>query len=233
MPVSRRLATFAALVAMTAFCLALLAARMVYSRSFFDDYLAWNIVLAWIPFLLALALYDIYRRGRSRIVVFALGLAWLAFLPNAPYILTDLIHLAPTYDRVPLWYEALLLVTSAWTGLLLGLISLYLVQAVVRVALGFVVSWLFVACTFVACAFGIYLGRFKRFNSWEIISNPHTIAHAILPNLSHPLMHPRAVGVTVLFSCLLAACYLVFYALIDPKIGAQGLTKRGAARESE
>ena len=223
--VSRRLATVAALVAMTGFCLALLAARIVVSGKFLHSFMAWNLLLAWIPFLCALWLYDRYRRDGSWLLIFVLGLAWLAFLPNAPYIVTDLIHLEATPGPIPLWFDAVFFVTAAWTGLLLGLVSLYLVQSVVRVAIGLVTSWLFVGFSFVLCAFGIYLGRFQRFNSWEIVSNPRSIAHFILDRAAHPVMHPRAIAVTVLFTGLLAASYLVFYAFVDPKIGAQGLVE--------
>ena len=84
-----------ALVAASAWCGVLLAVRKVEFGYFAYAGLVWNLVLAWVPLVLASLLVVSYRRGRSRVELFAVGFAWLIFLPNAPYVLTDFVHLAP------------------------------------------------------------------------------------------------------------------------------------------
>src|SRR5262249_40204331 len=126
-------------------------------------FLLWNLFLAWIPLLLALALYDLYRRG-SRSTLFApIGALWLLFLPNAPYIVTDFIHL-DALRRTPLWLDGITLSAFAWTGILLGFVSLYLVHAVVRHRFGARVGWEAVLVALALTSAGVYLGRVLRWN---------------------------------------------------------------------
>src|SRR5258707_5924632 len=129
----RQLAVLASLAFASAICLALLAVRVVYSDSLNYSFLAWNLFLAWLPMLCSLFAYNAYKRlGRlSWLVVAGCALAWLLFFPNAPYILTDLMHLSPRPDA-PLWFDVLLVIAFAWTGLFLGLVSLSLMHALVR-----------------------------------------------------------------------------------------------------
>ena len=126
----RRVATFFALVLMSGFCISVLAYRSTQPNGHFYDFLAWNLLLAWIPFLLAVALYDSDRRGRTPAVLVILGAVWLVFLPNAPYIVTDFVHIGEL-PGAPLWYDAGMTAAFAGTGLVLGLASVLLVQGVV------------------------------------------------------------------------------------------------------
>ena len=95
----------------------------------------WNLFLAWIPFGLAIYVYEGYRRGTGRVQLWAAGRLWLVFFPNAPYIVTDFKWLRD-WTGAPIWYDVVLVSSAAWCGLLLGFMSLYLMQAVVRRALG-------------------------------------------------------------------------------------------------
>src|ERR687888_455474 len=104
MRLNRRIVTFLALVGSSAFCLALLVVRSAATDTGLWTWLAWNLVLAWIPFLLALAVYDGHRRRAPRTFLVPLSLLWLVFFPNAPYILTDFIHLEQPL-AAPLWYD--------------------------------------------------------------------------------------------------------------------------------
>src|SRR5919201_1182942 len=98
----RRSLVLLSLALSSGFCLALEAARIAHSRTYLYGFLVWNLLLAWIPFLLALAIYDGHRRGRLRL---GLGALWLLFLPNAPYIGTDFIHIAHIRRGAPLWFD--------------------------------------------------------------------------------------------------------------------------------
>jgi uncharacterized membrane protein len=206
----RRLAVVASLAGLSLFVLAMLAVRMLYTGTRVQGGLAWNLFLAWIPFVLALVLYERSRAGASWRVLAALSLLWLAFFPNAPYLVTDLKHVG-NGGQVPVLYDVLLLSAAAWLGLLLGLTSLFLVHAVARRLIGVLDAWALVVAVLALSSFGIYLGRVQRWNSWDLVAHPGPLGHQIGAGLIHPLSHPRPLGLTVLLTAFLMASYLVLY----------------------
>jgi len=195
----------ASLAGLSLFAVAMIAGRVVYTRSFVHAGLAWNLFLAWVPFVLALVLYARARSGMSGPKVVALGGLWLLFFPNAPYVVTDLKHVGGG-SGIPILYDVLLLSAAAWTGLLLGLTSLFLVHAVARRFLGVVNAWALVVGVLAASSFGIYLGRVQRWNSWDVFLRPD----ALLGRLAEGL-HARPIALTVLLTSFLLASYLVLY----------------------
>jgi uncharacterized membrane protein len=209
----RRLAVLGALLLASAFACAMYAVRVVYADSITYGYLVWNLFLAWIPFLAALWVYDRHRRGRSGWSLAAPAALWLLFLPNAPYLVTDYIHLRSVADA-PIWYDAMLVTAFAWTGLLLGFVSLYLVQVVVRDRVSAVAGWATVLAAVVLSSFGIYLGRFLRWNSWDAIANPGGLLTDIGNRLADPLAYEKTMAVTVLFTGFLTVGYLVLYSFL-------------------
>jgi uncharacterized membrane protein len=203
---------FASLAAIT---LALLRDAAAGSVDFW--FLIWNLCLAWIPFLLALGAYGYARRASSTI---AFGFGWLLFFPNAPYIVTDFVHLqrgAP----VPLWYDALTIGAFAGVGLALGFASLYLMQCVVRRELGALAGWSIVLVASVLGSVGIYLGRFVRANSWDVLTRPEWFARLAHARLLDPLGNPRLIAVTCAFSLLLTIGYVTVYRALAPRIERQ------------
>jgi len=206
----RRLAILGSLAGLSGLVVAMVAVRVVYSGNSNYEALVWNLFLAWIPFGFALYVYDRYRSGAARTQLLLGGAFWLLFFPNAPYIVTDFKHLR-TWTGAPLWYDVVLVSAGAWAGLVLGFISLYLMQAVMRRALGALNAWLFVLFALVLSSFGIYLGRFQRSNSWDIFVRPQAFADNLWTRLADPNESARVVAVTVLFTAFLAATYLVFY----------------------
>jgi uncharacterized membrane protein len=213
----RRLAILGSLLGLTLLVYAMVGVRVVYSGSPHYGALVWNLFLAWIPFVLALGVYDGFRRGAARIPLIAGGVLWLLFFPNAPYIVTDLKHLR-TWEGAPIWFDVVMASAAAWAGLALGFISLYLMQAVVRRIVGAVNAWFFVLAVLALSSFGIYLGRFQRWNSWSVFTNPGRFAHNVWPHLAQPHEHPKTVAVTLLFTVFLAATYLVFYSFARPSM---------------
>jgi uncharacterized membrane protein len=198
----------------------MVAVRVSYSGNTFYESLVWNLLLAWIPFALAIYVYDSHRRGARGPVLWALGALWLVFFPNAPYIVTDFKWLRD-WTGAPIWYDVVLVASAAWCGLMLGFISLYLMQSVVRRSVGAAKAWVFVLAVLAASSFGIYLGRFQRWNSWDVFTQPGRFAHNVWPHLAQPYDHPKTVAVTALFTAFLGMTYLVFYSFAEVEAGEQ------------
>ena len=214
---NERLVVLVGLGVASAVALGLELVREHRYEAFDFRFLVWNLILAWIPLLLALLVYDRYRRG-SPFVALAPALAlWLLFLPNAPYIVTDFVHLSPT-SRAPLWLDGVELSAFAWTGMLLGFVSLYLVHAVARHRLGPALSWIGVFGVLALVGIGVYLGRVKRWNSWDLLTEPGARLAQLHAHLGDPASLTRAAGISFAVTCLLAAAYLVFYVLMAARI---------------
>jgi uncharacterized membrane protein len=209
---TRRIATLAALVLGSLGCCMLVGVRIVYTGVPNFPYLIWNLVLAWIPFLLAMLLYDGFRRGMGVFGLTTLGGLWLLFFPNAPYIVTDFVHLRRD-PLSPLWFDGITIASFAAVGLLLGFGSLYLVQSVVRRAVGTGLAWVVAAATLSLGSVGIYLGRFVRLNSWDILTSPHYLLWLAGRRLADPLGNPRLLAVVLASTLLLGAAYVVVYTL--------------------
>jgi uncharacterized membrane protein len=196
-------------VAASAWCGWLLAFRKVAFGHFTHQGLVWNLVLAWVPLVLAGWLVSAYSRGRPRFELGAIGLAWLVFLPNAPYVLTDFVHLEADH-RV---FDSILIASFAVTSLMLGLTSLLLVQLVVSRAAGALSGWLTAFGSLFAASMGIYLGRVHRLNSWDVIHRPGHIWRLFRLRADNPLGNPHLIGYVVLFSGALALAYAGLYGL--------------------
>lgn len=209
---NRRIRTLLALTLASLFCVALVVARAVATETAVFAWLVWNLFLAWVPFVLALVVYDGRRRGTSAKVLVPLSLLWLVFFPNAPYILTDFVHLEQ--DLVaPVWFDALMFASFAFTGLLLGYASLYLMQAVVRARYGVLAGWAAAIGALAVSSVGIYLGRFVRVNSWDVVANPDFLLGIARLRLEDPLGNPKLIAVALLFSAFLTVTYIVVYSL--------------------
>ena len=208
----RRVTTIFAFVLASGLCGAMLLARTVETGSSSWRFLVWNLVLAWIPFLLALALYDAHRRRAGRAWQLLLAAGWLLFLPNAPYIVTDFLHVG-VIGGAPIWFDASLVAAFAATGLMLGMASLLLVQAVVARSWGAVWSWLVLVPVLGLCSLGIALGRIARFNSWDAVAQPDAILRVLGDKLLDPGTAVRGIAVVGALTVSLAVGYLVLYAV--------------------
>lgn len=188
-------------------------------------FLVWNLFLAWIPFGLALCAALVHRRAGPRPLLWALGVCWLLFLPNAPYILTDFIHLGRR-GGVPLWFDAALIGTFAGVGLALGLASLLIMHHVVAARSGRLVGWVFAVSALVLSAIGVYLGRFLRFNSWDVITDPNSLVSVVLQRLADPFGNPFLLRFGLLMSILLLGSYGVAWILGRGILGSAQETTR-------
>lgn len=209
------LVTFGCLIFASVVCLALSAARYYRTGYLGSLFLAWNLFLAWVPFVYAFFAYRLHNSRFHKLLsvpgVIGCALIWLLFLPNAPYLLTDLIHLR-VVDNSLYWYDLLMLLWYAWTGFLLGIISLYLMQQVVADSFGKVVGWLFVIVTLSLASFGVYLGRFLRWNSWDVLADPYPLFADIYNHFRHPLAYFQSHAFWIIFATLLIFTYIIFTA---------------------
>jgi uncharacterized membrane protein len=206
----RRLVTLFGLLAASAFCVALVVVRNIHTGNGDFRYLVWNLFLAWIPFVLAVVVYDRWRRRGASFTLFALGALWLLFFPNAPYIVTDFVHLERG-GAVPYWYDAVTIAAFAWMGVLLGFASLFLMQTVVRQWHGAVAGWAFALVAIGLGSLGIYLGRFLRLNSWDALEHPSVIPRILHAVARDPFAYQEAIAVTMLFTLALSFAYFLLY----------------------
>ncbi len=208
-PFKFRLTVFALLCGATLLSLLLFRLRFELSGTLDYVFLVGNIFLAWIPLGFAhLATTFAWRR---RYVLLSLPIAatlWLLFFPNAPYILTDLQHLGYPRPGIPVWFDVLLIIWFAWTGLLLGMVSLFLMQDIVRREFGGIVGWLFVFAVGVLGSLGIYIGRFLRWNSWDLLFHPLGRFSEFIYYAMHPSMQ------SIIFIMVFSAFFIFFYVTI-------------------
>jgi uncharacterized membrane protein len=196
------------------------AGRVYFSQQWSFLYLIWNLFLAWLPYLFSLLAAGLDRMyPRHGWLLLAPGAAWLAFFPNAPYLLTDFLHLRERYP-IPMWYDTGLLAAFAWTGVFLAIASLRTMQALVRAHAGWLFSWAFVTAVAGLSGLGVYLGRFLRWNSWDLLFQPFNILEDLLARLADPLSHRGFLGFTLMFTAFLLVCYLMFIS-VHPVGGAR------------
>ena len=194
---------------------ALIVTRVGLTGSGFGLFLVWNLVLAAVPLAASTAIVRLDARGAGAGSLFGLGAVWLLFLPNAPYILTDLVHLAYR-PPVPFWFDLALLLSAGGLGLLSGYVSLSDVQRVVARRVGPRVAWAGSVAVLFLSAFGIYLGRELRWNSWDVVAAPGTLAADIVALVLNPLAHPTTVVMTLVFGGMLTLGYVVLHELARP-----------------
>ena len=176
-------------------------------------FLLWNLFLAWVPYLLSLTIQPAFERSRSWVISGSLFCLWLLFFPNAPYIVTDLLHLRDR-SSIPHWYDVMLFFSFAWTGLTLGYLSLLEVRRFVLQQWGRAAAEIMALTTLALCGFGVYLGRVQRWNSWDILVAPKALLQDVLYSLTHPMAHAGTLGLAVVLTGFLILGYWVIRALV-------------------
>lgn len=205
----------AILILSSIFSLVLVTFRIYYTNLPTFRFLIWNLFLAWIPYGISLILLVYGKQIKSKILIFFLLSTWLLFFPNSPYILTDLYHLGPKI-YVPLWYDLVLILSFAWNGVFLGFLSLSNVQHFIKERTNNITSWIFAFGALCLSAFGIYLGRYLRWNSWSILTQPEKLFWDIIDRIIHPFTHLETLAMTAIFSTFLIIAYLTLKVLINP-----------------
>lgn len=204
---------FFPLLASSGLAVGLFAGRVWLSHSRWYSFLVWNLILAWLPFVWSLWALSIHRRQPRRWwMLLPPGALWLLFFPNAPYLITDFLHLRARAP-VPLWYDIGLLMAFAWAGCFLALTSLGMMHQIIIAYAGRRGSWLFIGVIMGLCGLGIYMGRFLRWNSWDLLLFPSDVLHDVGQRLIHPFSNLQTYGVTLMFAAFLFVCYWTFVSI--------------------
>jgi uncharacterized membrane protein len=198
---------FLGIISFLCFCLSIF--RFVYTGSYLYLFLNWNLFLAFIPWILSSIIAIKPKLENNKIKVISLLLIWLLFFPNAPYILTDLLHLQE-YSSMPKWFDLLLILLFAWVGILFGFFSLWNIEKILKNKMGNNWTTLIATGLLFLGSFGVYLGRYLRWNSWDIVIQPFHLLSDIRDRLVNPLHHTETWGMTLLMGILLLIIYWSF-----------------------
>ena len=194
------------LILSSLFSIALIAFRMLYTGDLLFVFLIWNLFLAFIPY--AVSGWMIRRmHHKNKMIFFLCVVLWLIFLPNAFYIITDLFHLDMNIE-VPLWYDLALLLSFAWNGLLFGMVSVRQMERLFENYFSKKFDLLFIFPVMVLNGLGVYIGRYLRFNSWDVIMNPFQLAQDIIFLFIHPVRNRFDWSMIVCYSVLLTMIYV-------------------------
>ena len=202
------------LIVMSLFSFGLSVSRFIITDTKVFLFLNWNLFLAFIPWLISSWL--VIKGTTTKVSLVLLTVSWLLFFPNSPYILTDLFHLQMRASA-PIWFDLVVIRSFAWTGLMFGFISLMDIETLLKKYAGEKITNLVSILFLFLASFGIYLGRYLRWNSWDTISNPFGLFNDIFDRIISPFDHPRTWGMTLLMGILLNMMYFSIKLLKDKK----------------
>jgi len=198
------------MLALVIFCFCFSVFRYIYSDTKTFLFLNWNLFLAFVPWALTSIAIIKPALRKSKITIIILLGSWLLFFPNAPYILTDLFHLRLKGLSMPIWFDLTLILSFAWTGLLFGFLSLWDIETILSKSIKRrYITLISVALLFLG-SFGVYIGRYLRWNSWDIITEPFNLIYDIGNRVFNPFEHPRTWGMTITMGVFLSIVYLSF-----------------------
>lgn len=173
-------------------------------------YILWNILLAFIPFFISSIL--LLRTNKENIIkpFFIIGfILWFIFLPNAPYVITDFIHLGRIHS-VPVMYDIFLLFASAWVSLLMGLYSLLHMEKILLLRFTKKITDIIIVIIIFFTSFGVYLGRYFRFNSWDLFTSHRSLVSTIWDIFTQSNNYINVYSYTILFFFFIYISYISF-----------------------
>lgn len=198
--------------------------RFKLSRRDYTGFFVWNLIYAWIPYIIALIIAAVVNNSKRRIfakiVLVILGIIWLVFYPNSPYLFTDFIHIIERASPAPIirkfiiistrslvWYDIILSSSFAFIGHFIGLISIFIVHKSYSKVFIHHFGWIHICIAMFFGGFGVYIGRIIRFNSWEVFIKPLVILKEILLEF----MHLRALVFSFVFGFFIFISYIALY----------------------
>ena len=184
----------------------LLLLRVKITHSMYLLFLIWNLFLAIIPYFLSSSIYNNFFEKGKKIQNYIYVLTWVLFIPNTFYILTDFTHLH-FKNTFQFGLDMLILSSFSFAGFYLGLHSLHHIHQLTIAKYGNKTGNLFILTISFLCAFGIYLGRILRFNSWDIISKPIELTYKSI----YALFNVETIIYTLQLGTIILITYLIFY----------------------
>jgi len=182
-----------------------MAFRIIYTGHILFAFLAWNLFLAFVPYGISKKIVRTNAISKAKFLFYVF--VWLMFIPNSFYIITDLFHLDMNED-VPLWYDLALLLSFAWSGILFGIVSVRQMEKLFERTFNKKFDLLFIIPVMALNGFGVYIGRYLRFNSWDVIANPFQLTKDILYLFIHPIRNRFDWSMIVCYTILLTVIYL-------------------------
>ena len=160
----------------------MLLLRVKLTHSIYLLFLLWNLFLATIPYSLSTIIKTDFRLRRSNLKNLGIIIIWLLFIPNTFYLITDFVHLNPSnlYRYI---FDFALLSSFTIAGFYFGILSINTIYKQIQFFYSNTISKIFLISISYLCAFGIYIGRVLRFNSWDIICNPFSLIKSILDSI--------------------------------------------------
>ena len=205
------------------FIAVLIGIRIIYSGKMNYLFLVWNLFLAWLPYMISTGFKVLQRKTMIWKKITLLSI-WLIFFPNALYIITDLIHLEQD-TNIPKWFDVILIFTSSVVGLIMAFISLFRAESFLLKQFDNVTVNRMIPAILFLGSFGVYLGRFLRWNSWDIVQDPLGLAAEIGERFIFPLQHTRTWAVTFILTTFFYLLYLLIKKMPD-MIGVKTASRR-------
>lgn len=190
---------------LTAFCVLMVGFRILYTGEGMFAFLIWNLFLAYLPYGLS-TFIEKRDKQLSKPKLILLLIVWVLLIPNSFYIITDLFHLHKR-DVIPLWYDLALIMSFAWNGLIIGILSVRQIEKTLQ-SRWQINEWLFVVPLMYLNALGIFIGRYLRFNSWDVVTNPLALISDLGYLLIHPIRNRFDWSMIICFTLLLSIFYL-------------------------
>lgn len=194
------------LLLLTLLAFSLVLVRIVKTEQFSFVFMFWNLFLAFVPYWISHFLYKKQKLNSMKVI--GLGIVWILFLPNAPYMITDLFHFHK-HQYLPIWYDLFLILSFAVMGMYLFYLSVLQMKEVIRIKLPTLYKPAFLVLLFVAVSYGVYIGRFLRLNSWDII-HPISLTKTCLSIFLHLPKLKDMLCFTFIFTVFLSFVYLLF-----------------------
>ena len=209
------------------FCTSLLLVRITATSVWTFGFLFWNLFLAYCPLLILYAVSRwpvIWEHKLLRVLV---KVCWLLMLPNAFYMVTDLLHISE-FPNMPRWYDLVMLFSFAWTGLLSGVLAMSRMEVLLLSAGSWLRKvWLRVGLILLV-AVGVYLGRQLRFNSWDFFTRPAPLISELLDLFKSPLLQREAWSTILLH----AGLYFIVYRSLLPLMYLEFTGRRSVSGET-
>ncbi|BAV04826.1 Uncharacterized membrane protein [Filimonas lacunae] len=199
------------------FNMLLLAVRFYFMRELTYGFYVWNTFLAVLPLFFSRMLAKVEKCNLKAIVLIG---CWLSFFPNAPYMVTDLFHYVDN-PPVPQWYDLLIVVLAAWNGLLLGIVSLMQVEHFLMRHLKRTWVQVIVVASCALCGYGVYIGRYLRYNTWDTLTNPGRLLADIARSVLRPHQHTMTWAFTILFGLMFGIVYFTLKELREKRVSVE------------